>query len=218
MEVLLINIITNLINELPNIIESIMYGYIFLFIYRWVSQRDVTNTKYTVIVSVILNYILVTIYGYVDKYAPFSYISINPVIKHAIYSFLLGFIIGMILRSDSYNEILRDLGVGRDTICNIWDNVVKDGTWLRVYTKDPNISYLGQVVKSEPLKENPKIILFKYQVLGKDGQVIDDCSKNEDEQVIINTDDFDRIEITYTSTSLCWYVKLKRKIKKWMHK
>lgn len=195
-----------------------MYGYIFLFIYRWVSQRDVTSTKYTIIVSIILNYILVTIYGHIDKCVPFSYISINPVIKHTIYSFLIGLIIGIILRSDSYNEILRDLGIGRDTVDNIWDNVIKNGTWLRVYTKDPNISYLGQVVKSEPLKENPKIILFKYQVLGKDGRVIDDFSENEDEQVIINTDDFDRIEITYTSISVCWYVKLKRKIKKRMHK
>lgn len=195
-----------------------MYGYIFLFIYRWVSQRDVTNTKYTIIVSVILNYILVTFYGYIDEYAPFSCISINPIIKHTIYSFLLGFIIGIILRSDSYNEILRDLGIGRDTVGNIWDNVVKDGTWLRIYTKDPDISYLGQVIKTEPLKENPKIILFKYQVLGRDGVVIDDYTKNEDEQVILSTDNFDRIEITYTSASVCWYVKLKRKIKRWMHR
>lgn len=195
-----------------------MYGYIFLFIYRWVSQRDVTNTKYTIIVSVILNYILVTFYGYIDEYAPFSCISINPIIKHTIYSFLLGFIIGIILRSDSYNEILRDLGIGRDTVGNIWDNVVKDGTWLRIYTKDPDISYLGQVVKTEPLKENPKIILFKYQVLGRDGVVIDDYTENEAEQVILSTDNFDRIEITYTSASVCWYVKLKRKIKRWMHR
>ena len=195
-----------------------MYGYIFLFIYRWVSQRDVTNTKYTIIVSVILNYILATFYGYIDEYAPFSCISINPIIKHTIYSFLLGFIIGIILRSDSYNEILRDLGIGRDTVGNIWDNVVKDGTWLRIYTKDPDISYLGQVIKTEPLKENPKIILFKYQVLGRDGVVIDDYTENEDEQVILSTDNFDRIEITYTSASVCWYVKLKRKIKKWMHR
>lgn len=195
-----------------------MYGYIFLFIYRWVSQRDVTNTKYTIIVSVILNYILLTFYGYIDEYAPFSCISINPIIKHTIYSFLLGFIIGIILRSDSYNEILRDLGIGRDTVGNIWDNVVKDGTWLRIYTKDPDISYLGQVIKTEPLKENPKIILFKYQVLGRDGVVIDDYTENEDEQVILSTDNFDRIEITYTSASVCWYVKLKRKIKRWMHR
>ena len=195
-----------------------MYGYIFLFIYRLVSQLDVTNTKYTIIVSVILNYILLTFYGYIDEYAPFSCISINPIIKHTIYSFLLGFIIGIILRSDSYNEILRDLGIGRDTVGNIWDNVVKDGTWLRIYTKDPDISYLGQVIKTEPLKENPKIILFKYQVLGRDGVVIDDYTENEDEQVILSTDNFDRIEITYTSASVCWYVKLKRKIKRWMHR
>lgn len=203
---------------LPNLIENIMYGYIFLFIYRWVAFKNKDDTKYTLIVSIILNYILVLLYNKISLIEKFSFIQDNRTFWYIIFSFIFGFIIGRICISESYNEILRDLHIGRDTIDNIWDNAVKNGTWMRIYTKDPNISYLGYVVKSEPYASNPKIILSGYKILDDDGNVLSDYSEDENEYVIMSTDDFDRIEITYSNNSECLYHKIKRGIKEFFKK
>lgn len=190
-----------------------MYGYIFLFIYRWITFKSKSDVKYTIVTSVIINYILVSVFGYISGFDRFRFISEHTIFWYTILSFLLGLIIGWIIKSDSYNELLRDLRTSRDAVDNIWDNAIKDGTWLRIYTKDPNISYLGNVVKSEPYVSNPKIILNKYSILDLDGNVLADYSKDENEYVIMSTDDFDRIEITYSDESKCLYIKIKEWIK-----
>lgn len=190
-----------------------MYGYIFLFIYRWITFKSKSDVKYTIVTSVIMNYILVSTFGYISGFDRFHFISEHAIFWYTILSFLLGLIIGWIIKSDSYNELLRDLRTSRDAVDNIWDNAIKDGTWLRIYTKDPNISYLGNVVKSEPYVSNPKIILNKYSILDVDGNVLADYSKDKNEYVIMSTDDFDRIEITYSDESKCLYIKIKEWIK-----
>ena len=190
-----------------------MYGYIFLFAYRWVSFKNVQDAKYTLVVSIIINYILVIFYNRLTSIERLSFIQDNRTIWYSIISFILEIIIGRIIISVSYNELLRDLHIGRDCIDNIWDNVVKNGTWMRIYTKDKNISYLGYVVKSEPYSSNPKIILSGYQIVDDDGNILSDYSSDKNEYVIMSTDDFDRIEITYSDNSECLYHKIKRYIK-----
>lgn len=209
-----INWIKELIEMLPDIIQNIMYGYIFLFIYRWITFKHSQDTKYTLITSVIMNYILVLLFQYISRFDRFVFISRNVVLWYSILSFALGLIVGWIIKSDSYNEILRDLRTGRDTVDNIWDNAIKNGTWLRIYTKDQNISYLGNVVKSEPYVSNPKIILNRYSILDLNGNVLADYSKDEKEYVIMSTDNFDRVEITYSDNSVCLYTRLKKLLKK----
>lgn len=209
-----INWVKELIEMLPDVIQNIMYGYIFLFIYRWITFKRSQNTKYTLITSIIMNYILVLIFQYISRFDKFAFLTNNTVLWYSILSFVLGLGIGWIIKSDSYNEILRDIRTGRDAVDNIWDNAIKNGTWLRIYTKDQNISYLGSVVKSEPYASNPKIILNRYSILDLDGNVLADYSKDEKEYVIMNTDDFDRIEITYSDNSICLYTRLKRRAKK----
>ena len=183
-----------------------------LFIYRWVSFKDKSNYKYTLVVSVMLNYLLTLCYGWISNFKPFYFIQNSRTFYYLIFSFSVGLILGLIVRSDSYTEILRDLHIARDGVDNIWDSAIKNGTWLRIYTKDPNISYLGYVIKSEPFQRNPHIILGGYQILDVDGNVLVDYSNDSNEQVILSTNDFDRVEITYTTKSKSLYSKIKNKL------
>lgn len=62
-------------------------------------------------------------------------------------------------------------------------------------------SYLGQYRYGEPFQREPIIALATWQKLNADTDVIIDNSQNPNELIMLNTKDFDRIEITYTNTS-----------------
>ncbi len=70
-------------------------------------------------------------------------------------------------------------------------------TWVRVFMKDGS-SYLGQYRYGEPFKSEPIIALINYQKLDKDSDVVIDYSQNKNELILLNTKDFEKIEITYS--------------------
>ncbi|MBC5745859.1 hypothetical protein FMM74_020475 [Lachnospiraceae bacterium MD308] len=76
-------------------------------------------------------------------------------------------------------------------------------------------SYLGQYRYGEPFKSEPIIVLATYQKLDKDTDVVIDNSQNPNELIMLNTKDFDRIEITYQPMEKD---KLADRIKKWIDK
>ena len=108
----------------------------------------------------------------------------------------LGLIVGKITVHKYFNLFLHKLHIGRTTNTNIWDDVIRPYTWVRVFMKDGS-SYLGQYRYGEPFKSEPIIVLTTYQKLDKDTDVVIDNTKNVNEFIMINTKDFDRIEITY---------------------
>ena len=91
---------------------------------------------------------------------------------------------------------MHKLHIGRTTNENIWDDVIKPYAWVRVFMKDGS-SYLGQYRYGEPFKSEPIIVLATYQKLDQDTDVVIDNSQNPNELIMLNTKDFDRIEITY---------------------
>ena len=90
------------------------------------------------------------------------------------------------------------LHIGRTTNENIWDDIIKPYTWLCIHMKDGS-SYLGQYRYGEPFKSEPIIVLATYQKLDKDNDVVIDNSQDMTRTIMINTKDFEKIEIIYTS-------------------
>lgn len=122
----------------------------------------------------------------------------HRVVAYFCMSAVLGFLIGKITSHRCFNFMLHKLHVGRTTNENIWDDVIKPYTWIRVFMKDGS-SYLGQYRYGEPFKSEPIIVLATYQKLDQDTDVVIDNSQNPNELIMLNTKDFDRIEITYQS-------------------
>lgn len=58
-------------------------------------------------------------------------------------------------------------------------------------------SYLGQYRYGEPFKSEPIIVLATYQKLDKENDVVIDNSKDMNRSIMINTKDFEKIEIIY---------------------
>lgn len=113
-----------------------------------------------------------------------------------IVSAFLGILVGKIISHRWFNNLLHTLHIGRTTNENIWDDVIKPGVWLRIFMKDGS-SYLGQYRHGEPFKSEPIIVLETYQKLDKDGDVVIDNSQILTEKIMLNTKDFEKIELTY---------------------
>ena len=95
-----------------------------------------------------------------------------------------------------FNEFLRKSHIDRTTNENIWQDTIKDNTWVRVFMKD-GTSYLGYYRYGESNQREPIIVLGMYQKLNSKANVIIDNSQNPKELIMLNTRDFEKIEITY---------------------
>lgn len=200
---IVIDWIIELINSIPEIISYIVYGYIFLVAYYWISFKDNKDFNNLLIKSIASSYLLTTIYDLaVLKFSIVFSNNYYKIISYFIFSAILGFITGKIISHRWFNFLLHKLHIGRTTNENVWDDVIKPYTWIRVFMKDGS-SYLGQYRYGEPFKSEPIIVLATYQKLNKDTDIVIDNSQNMNELIMLNTKDFDRIEITYMPVKTC---------------
>lgn len=183
---------------MPEIMSYIVYGYIFLSAYYWISFKDNKDFTNLVIKSIASSFILKSLYELIIQRFNIVFSSeLLKIVVLVLISGIAGLVIGRLTSDRRFNLLLHKLHIGRTTNTNIWDDVIKPYTWVRVFMKDGS-SYLGQYRYGEPFKSEPIIVLATYQKLDKDTDVVIDNSQNMNELIMLNTKDFDRIEITYT--------------------
>lgn len=205
--------VSELIAKIPEILSYVVYGYVYLTAYYWISFKDNNDFNNLIIKSIATSYLLITLYdAIINKYSINFINEYYKVICYFFISAILGFIIGKITSHRIFNLLLHKLHIGRTTNSNIWDDVIKPYTWVRVFMKDGS-SYLGQYRYGEPFKSEPIIVLATYQKLDKDTDVVIDYSQNPNELIMLNTKDFDRIEITYNDMNRENWLN---KVKKWL--
>lgn len=193
--------VSELIAKIPEILSYVVYGYIYLTAYYWISFKDNNDFNNLIIKSIATSYLLITLYDAIINTYNINLINeYYKVIYYFFISAILGLIIGKITSHRIFNLLLHKLHIGRTTNSNIWDDVIKPYTWVRVFMKDGS-SYLGQYRYGEPFKSEPIIVLATYQKLDKDTDIVIDYSQNQNELIMLNTKDFDRIEITYNDTN-----------------
>ena len=189
--------IIDLIDNIPYILSFIIPGYILLSTYYWVSFVDSKNFNNLIIKSVAASYILGVVFDFIFNRIHLTILPEQRVILLSITALLLGVILGKIYHSTVFNNILLKLHIYRTTNDDFWMDVFKDNTWVRVFLKDGK-SYLGLYKYGQPNKDEPIIALSMYQKLDEEGNVIIDNSSNPKELIVLNTKDFDRIEIIYS--------------------
>lgn len=115
---------------------------------------------------------------------------------YTIVSAILGFAIGKVITHRHFNSVLSFFHVGRTTNDNIWQDVIKPYTWVRVFMKDGK-SYLDLCKNYEPFEREPIMALHYWQLLNEYGVVKVDYHKKSNEVIVLNLKDFDRVELTY---------------------
>lgn len=189
--------IIDLIDNIPYILSFVIPGYILLSTYYWVSFVDSKNFNNLIIKSVAASYILGVVFDFILERIHLTILPEQRIILLSITALLLGVILGKLCHSTVFNNILLKLHIYRTTNDDFWMDVFKDNTWVRVFLKDGK-SYLGLYKYGQPNKDEPIIALSMYQKLDDEGHVIIDNSSNPKELIVLNTKDFDRIEIIYS--------------------
>ena len=194
-----INWVIELINNIPNLISNIVYGYIFLSAYYWISFVKQNNYKNFIMKCVVINYILKNFY----KITFFQFISNKyenrpiVVILLCVITLIIALTSGKIVHATWFNDTLEKIHLYRTTNENIWDDVIKTGMFLQIYMND-GTSYLGMYRKSESFEREPFILLSRYQKLDKNDKVVEDYFDDINKFILLNTKDFERIEIDYS--------------------
>lgn len=102
----------------------------------------------------------------------------------------------MFLKSNAFRKFVHITHINKNVNTYVWDDVLNEkGTWVRVFLKD-GTSYIGQHIHSECFEREPIIALACYQKLDVEGKAVKSYVDEPNEIVVMNTKDFDRIEIT----------------------
>lgn len=198
---------------MPKILSYIVQGYVFLTAYYWISFKDNKDFKNLIIKSIAVSYILKILF---DKICEWKNIVFKNDINYAICligsSAILGFLLGKLLSHRWFNLLLHKFHIGRTTNENIWDDVIKPYTWVCVHMKD-GTSYLGQYRYGEPFKSEPIIVLATYQKLDQDNDVVIDNSQDLNRVIVLNTKNFEKIEVIYNQSSDKLWNKIEKRFK-----
>lgn len=192
--------IQEIIDSIPAVISYIAYGYIFVSIFYWSSFKDNKDFNNMLIKSIAMSYLLRNFYTLCESTFNYSFAhTYTKIVAYCFVSGLLALIIGNVLTNRWANFILHCLGTNRTINDNIWFDVVKSGTWLTIFMED-GTSYLGQCKYLQPFTEEPIVVLISYQLLDSQNNIILDYSNEPQCSIMLNTKNFQRIEIEYSKT------------------
>ena len=192
-----INWITEIINQLPQILSYIVPGYIFLTIYQWTRFRDGDSLKNIVLKSIVVSYVIKILLNILFKEL---HIAINDEIIFVgiciIIATISSILLSIIISSRRYNKILRILNISRTTNKNIWDDVYQNGTALKIYQSDGTF-YAGHLRFCEENQRESLVVLSRYGLFDENNNILMDKTEDSSEEIMLNTKDFKKIEIKH---------------------
>ena len=155
-------------------------GYLYLSVYRYVLYKDKdtpTQTAHILLNSIIASFVLKTSYDCVI-YRTFGWTYENSGYKYLFFillvSLVLGFISARIITAGWLSTIFMEIGLYRTVSENVWDDVVKPDIWARIWLKDSDKSYYGQIRFMDNYEKEPIVVLENYQFLDGDSNVLVD--------------------------------------------
>ncbi len=153
--------------------------------------------------SIAISYIFKSIWDF--AYTGFD---LNNTLYYSIYlvtmlisCVLLSYVFYVVGSSEIIGKLLNKLKIRRTTNDNIWLDIIKDGTCLRVFSNDGKESYYGFCDICELHSREPIVVLSRYRILDDSGNVIFDGTNNESSRMILNLKDFERIEVVQASVN-----------------
>lgn len=198
-----------LIEFLPQIIIYIVLGFVFLRIFRYMCTiKNSEEYEHIIWESLLVGFILKHCYMLI----PFSINYAVDIIGMIITTILLAGIMSKLYSSRKVDNVLRCIGIHRTRNKYIWKDI-EDPDYIMiadVINPDTKEAYHGLVIYYEEFERHPQIVLNHYQYLENwhDNPTMD-FSDDPSKVVLIDTNQFSRIAISYDKKSK----KIKRIIK-----
>ena len=192
--------IITLIDNLPSVLTYLVQGYIFISVFSWiVFQKKSNDIDHIVLRSIAASFVLKTVYDGILAVVRLDIQDSSTYLIILIVCSTIGaYLLAVLCNTTWFNGLLLKIGIKRTVNSNIWNDVIKTDVWVRVYLKsNPELTYLGQYLYGEEFEREPIIVLANYQLIDTSGNIIIDYSQNPNEKIMLNTKDFERIELTY---------------------
>lgn len=188
--------VLELASNIPAFLTYVVPGYLFLAVYRYMLFKDEDTTDKTsglLLNSVIISFVLKTLYDLIaawllPEHETFYLIGI------ILLSILAGFGSAKLVVSELATDVFEKLGINRTVNSNIWDDVIGQDQWLRIWLPDSGRSYYGQVAAMENYRREPIVLLRNYQFLNDDGTPLIDNVADSSRSVLLNLSGFERVE------------------------
>lgn len=189
--------IIELINNLSLILSYFIPGYVFISGYRWSSFSNKKYDTPLLVKSIELSYIFLLLYKVIFNIEILT--DFNVICLCGI-SAIIGLILGFFTRTETCNKLFDIFNIDRSLYDNIWVETIKAGDYIRVFMKD-GCSYLGLCERLENDNREPIIVLYNYQKLSPSSDIIIDMSGKKNELIMLNTKDFEKIEVIKYSSN-----------------
>lgn len=195
--------VLELASNIPTFLTYAVPGYLFLAVYRYMLFKDedsADKTSSLLLNSVIISFVLKTLYDAVVSAIPRKNESL-----YLVGIILLGIVTGFgsakLVVSKYATWVFEKLGITRTVNSNIWDDIIEQGQWLRIWLPDSGRSYYGQLAAMENYSREPIVLLRNYQFLDDDGTVLIDNVADSDRTVLLNLSHFERVEFVTPADS-----------------
>ena len=196
-----------MIDRIPDILVYVVPGFILLKIYSFIGFKEDyaehSKTEFVMLKSIAISYIFKTIWDFAyigfDLTAPLYYCVY--LITMLVSSVLLAYVFYIVRSSEIIWKILQKLKIRRTSNENVWLDIIKDGTCLRVFSKDGEKSYFGFCDICELHSREPIVVLSRYRIIDSGNNVIFDGTDNKSSRMILNLKDFEKIEVVQASVN-----------------
>lgn len=188
--------VLELASNIPAFLTYVVPGYLFLAVYRYMLFKDEDTTDKTsglLLNSIIISFVLKTLYDAVTSAIPWKNESFY-LIGIILLGICTGFGTAKLVVSELATDIFEKLGINRTVNSNIWDDVIGQDQWLRIWLPDSGRSYYGQVAAMENYRREPIVLLRNYQFLNDDGTPLIDNVADSSRLVLLNLSGFERVE------------------------
>jgi len=157
-------------------------------------QYGKRELKHILLVSVVINFIVKTIFDILIGQCLVSNIQLYTCLLFLV-AITSAYLIALLSRSKLWENICKWLEVNRTQNTYIWNDIFKRDAWIRIYLKDGVTTYLGQILMCEENCREPIVVLARYQLVNRKGDIIIDNSNCDKEFIILNLKDFERAEL-----------------------
>ena len=195
--------LTELINDMPLILTYVVPGYVGVLTYNFTALKTHTINKYKIVSAVSLGYLLRIVLCLFFSEEQIDSHPYRVMIAMSFMAVVISYVFGRFIISKAFYKITHFFGIKRTIYQNFWYDIKQPDTWYRVYMKDKDYYYEGQITLMEENQHFPFIRLSVFCII--DSKTDEDIhnynqftknyegGKNEIYSVILNTQDIDSI-------------------------
>lgn len=198
--------VTEFINAIPLVLSNVIFGYIFISVFRLVIRHKLGSTpKALTISSIAMSFVLKLVFdagnGLISNWFGIN-LQPNTFLYYIIFiafTVLLAYGIGRMVDASWFDNVLQWLRIDHTIRPTIWDDLIKDGTAVDIELKDNSgIVYHGEVKLVEEDVSEPTIALCYYKVIDrKTNECLEDYTSDENKVFVVNYKNILKLQFNY---------------------